>query len=41
MLVLFVSRFTIHVKEDARYQGESAQQRRERVLKSVPGLTLT
>ncbi|EKM58126.1 uncharacterized protein PHACADRAFT_252187 [Phanerochaete carnosa HHB-10118-sp] len=41
VLVLFVLRFTIHVKDEPKYRSETEQQRRDRVLKSVSVLTLT
>lgn len=41
VLVLFVSRYTIHVKDDPRHAGETEEEKRARVLRSRPGLTLT
>ncbi|GJE85499.1 cytochrome P450 [Phanerochaete sordida] len=41
VLVLMVSRFTIHMEDDARRDSETETQRRDRLLKSSPGLTLT
>lgn len=41
VLVMFISRYTVAVKEELRYAHETFEQRRERVLKSYAGITLT
>lgn len=41
ILAMLVSRYKIEVKEEAQFSGETFEQRKERILKARPGLTLT
>ncbi|KAI0763709.1 cytochrome P450 [Irpex lacteus] len=41
ILAMLVSRYRIEVKEEAQFSGETFEQRKERILKARPGLTLT
>ena len=41
VLVLFVTRYKIEVKPEVKYMHETFEERRERILKTTDGLTLT
>lgn len=40
-LAMFVSRYKIEIKEEPQFAGETFEQRKERILATVPRLTLT
>ncbi|KAI0705841.1 cytochrome P450 [Cytidiella melzeri] len=41
ILTMLVSRYKIEVKEEPQFAGETFKQRKERILRAKPGLTLT
>lgn len=38
---MLVSSYKIEVREETKFSGETFEQRKERILKARPGLTLT
>ncbi|PSR76587.1 hypothetical protein PHLCEN_2v8345 [Hermanssonia centrifuga] len=41
VIAMIVSRYKIDIKEDPKFAHETADQRRRRVLRSKPGLSMT
>ena len=41
ILALLISRYKVSIKEEPQFAGETFEQRKERILRARPGVTLT